>query len=118
MPPTTCQGNLLRRPQKIVCKRQSITVWILKIKSRMIINIQDKGASIMQSAPQDLLKQYVQSQHFSSTTEIMDAMKRLFRETFFFSDLCDGFVVWRKHPAKHGFLEFWTVVHVSSSSLG
>lgn len=37
--PTTCQGNLLRRPQKIVCKRQSITVWILKIKSRMIINI-------------------------------------------------------------------------------
>lgn len=38
--------------------------------------------------------------------------KCLFRETFFFSDLCDGFVVWRKHPAKHGFLEFWTVVHV------
>ena len=48
---------------------------------------------------------------------IQDVYKRqvakgLFRETFFFSDLFDGFVVWRKLPAKHGFLEFWTVVHV------
>ena len=34
----------------------------------------------MQSAPQDLLKQYVQSQHFSSTAEIMDAMKEMFRD--------------------------------------
>ena len=29
----------------------------------------------MQPVPQDLLKEYVQSQHFTSTTEIMDAMK-------------------------------------------
>ena len=29
----------------------------------------------MQSAPQELLKQYVQSQHFTSTADIMDAMK-------------------------------------------
>ena len=34
----------------------------------------------MQSAPQELLKQYVQSQHFSSTAEIMDAMKEMFRD--------------------------------------
>jgi hypothetical protein len=29
----------------------------------------------MQPAPQDLMKQYVQSQHFTSTSEIMQAMK-------------------------------------------
>ena len=29
----------------------------------------------MQPVSQDLLKEYVQSQHFTSTTEIMDAMK-------------------------------------------
>ena len=34
----------------------------------------------MQSVPQDLLKEYVQSQHFTSTTEIMDAMKEMFRD--------------------------------------
>ena len=28
----------------------------------------------MQSAPQELLKQYVQSQHFTSTADIMAAM--------------------------------------------
>ena len=46
----------------------------------MIINIHDKGASIMQSAPQELLKQYVQSQHFTSTADIMEAMKEMFRD--------------------------------------
>ena len=37
-------------------------------------NIHDKGASMMQSVPQELLKQYVQSQHFTSTADIMDAI--------------------------------------------
>ena len=31
----------------------------------------------MQPVPQDLLKEYVQSQHFTSTTEIMEAMKEM-----------------------------------------
>ena len=34
----------------------------------------------MQPVPQDLLKEYVQSQHFTSTTEIMAAMKEMFRD--------------------------------------
>ena len=34
----------------------------------------------MQSVPQDLLKEYVQSQHFTSTTEILAAMKEMFRD--------------------------------------
>ena len=34
----------------------------------------------MQSAPQELLRQYVQSQYFTSTAEIMDAMKEMFRD--------------------------------------
>lgn len=34
----------------------------------------------MQSAPQNLLKEYVQSQHFTSTAEIMRAMKEMFRD--------------------------------------
>ena len=34
----------------------------------------------MQSTPQELLKQYVQSQHFTSTADIMSAMKKLFRD--------------------------------------
>ena len=34
----------------------------------------------MQSAPQELLKQYVQSQHFTSTADIMMAMKEMFRD--------------------------------------
>ena len=34
----------------------------------------------MQPVPQELLKEYVQSQHFTSTTEIMDAMKEMFRD--------------------------------------
>ena len=34
----------------------------------------------MQPVPQDLLKEYVQSQHFTSTTEIMEAMKEMFRD--------------------------------------
>ena len=47
----------------------------------MEIEIQNqKGVSIMQSAPQDLMKQYVQSQHFTSTSEIMQAMKEMFRD--------------------------------------
>ena len=34
----------------------------------------------MQPVPQDLLKEYVQSQHFTSTTEIMAAMKEMVRD--------------------------------------
>ena len=34
----------------------------------------------MQSAPQNLLKEYVQSQHFTSTADIMQAMKDMFRD--------------------------------------
>ena len=34
----------------------------------------------MQSVPQNLLKEYVQSQHFTSTGEIMQAMKEMFRD--------------------------------------
>ena len=34
----------------------------------------------MQSAPQELLKQYVQSQHFTSTADIMEAIKEMFRD--------------------------------------
>lgn len=34
----------------------------------------------MQPVPQDLLKQYVQSQKFTSTAEIMSAMKEMFRD--------------------------------------
>ena len=34
----------------------------------------------MQNAPQELLRQYVQSQHFTSTAEIMNAMKEMFRD--------------------------------------
>ena len=34
----------------------------------------------MNAAPQELLKEYVKSQHFTSTTEIMAAMKEMFRD--------------------------------------
>ncbi len=34
----------------------------------------------MNAAPQELLKEYVRSQHFSSTGEIMVAMKEMFRD--------------------------------------
>ena len=34
----------------------------------------------MKTAPQELLKEYVKSQHFSSTAEIMAAMKEMFRD--------------------------------------
>lgn len=34
----------------------------------------------MQPVPQDLLKQFVQSQHFTSTADIMQAMKEMFRD--------------------------------------
>ena len=34
----------------------------------------------MNAVPQDLLKEYVQSQHFTSTSEVMQAMKELFRD--------------------------------------
>ena len=33
----------------------------------------------MESTPKEMLKAYVDSQKFSSTTEIMDAMKEMFR---------------------------------------
>ena len=34
----------------------------------------------MQPVPQELLKEYVQSQHFTSTADIMQAMKEMFRD--------------------------------------
>ena len=34
----------------------------------------------MQTAPQELLKEYVQSQHFTSTAEVMQAMKEMYRD--------------------------------------
>ena len=34
----------------------------------------------MNTAPQELLKEYVQIQHFTSTAEIMRAMKEMFRD--------------------------------------
>ena len=34
----------------------------------------------MNTAPQELLKEYVKSQRFSNTTEIMTAMKEMFRD--------------------------------------
>ena len=34
----------------------------------------------MNTAPQELLKEYVQSQHFTNTAEIMVAMKEMFRD--------------------------------------
>ena len=34
----------------------------------------------MMSAPQELLKEYVKSQNFTSTAEIMTAMKEMFRD--------------------------------------
>lgn len=39
-----------------------------------------KEPIMMQSAPQELLRQYVQSQRFTSTADIMAAMKELFRD--------------------------------------
>ena len=47
----------------------------------MKVNIRDeKGVRTMQPVPQDLLKQFVQSQHFTSTADIMQAMKEMFRD--------------------------------------
>ena len=34
----------------------------------------------MQPVPMDVLKEFVRSQHFQSTGEVMDAMKEMFRE--------------------------------------
>ena len=34
----------------------------------------------MQPVPQDLMKEYVQSQHFTSTAQIMEARKEMFRD--------------------------------------
>ena len=34
----------------------------------------------MRSAPKDLLKEYVRSQQFANTAEIMQAMKEMFRD--------------------------------------
>ena len=34
----------------------------------------------MNTAPQELMKEYVQSQHFTSTAAIMTAMKEMFRD--------------------------------------
>jgi len=39
-----------------------------------------KGCFFMNSAPAELLKSYVQSQKFTSTTEVMGAMKDMFRD--------------------------------------
>ena len=35
---------------------------------------------IMEQTPKEMLKAYVDSQKFNSTTEIMDAMKEMFRD--------------------------------------
>ena len=45
----------------------------------MSTNIHDKGVSIM-STPRELLKHYGQSQNFTSTADIMAAMKEMFRD--------------------------------------
>ena len=34
----------------------------------------------MNAAPQDLLREYVRSQHFTSTADVMTAMKEMFRD--------------------------------------
>ena len=34
----------------------------------------------MNAVPQELLKEYVKSQNFTSTAEIMEAMKEMFRD--------------------------------------
>lgn len=34
----------------------------------------------MNTAPQELLKEYVKSQNFASTSEIMEAIKEMFRD--------------------------------------
>ena len=39
-----------------------------------------QGCLIMERTPKELLKAYVDSQKFNSTTEIMDAMKEMFRD--------------------------------------
>lgn len=39
-----------------------------------------KESKEMNTAPQELLKEYVKSQNFSSTAEIMEAMKEMFRD--------------------------------------
>ena len=39
-----------------------------------------KESKKMNTAPQELLKEYVKSQNFSSTAEIMEAMKEMFRD--------------------------------------
>ena len=39
-----------------------------------------KESKEMMTAPQELLKEYVKSQHFTSTAEIMSAMKEMFRD--------------------------------------
>ena len=39
-----------------------------------------KGSIIIEKMPKEMLKAYVDSQKFSSTTEIMDAMKKMLRD--------------------------------------
>ena len=39
-----------------------------------------KESKKMNTAPQELLKEYVKSQHFANTAEVMSAMKELFRD--------------------------------------
>ena len=34
----------------------------------------------MNAAPQDLLREYVRTQHFTSTADVMNAMKEMFRD--------------------------------------
>ena len=49
--------------------------------TRIDNTIQDeKETKIMQSAPKDLLREYVRSQQFTSTADIMQAMKEMFRD--------------------------------------
>ena len=44
----------------------------------MELTCKTKESKIMRPVPQDLLKEYVQSQKFTSTSEIMQAMKEMF----------------------------------------
>jgi len=49
----------------------------------------------MNTAPQELLKEYVQSQHFTSTADIMAAMKEMFRDaiqTVMWKETTENFV--------------------------
>ena len=57
---------------KVECTKQMH----LKLSANLII----RGSIIMEKMPKEMLKAYVDSQKFSNTTEIMDAMKKMLRD--------------------------------------